>query len=64
MLQLFPIVTTTPSREHGTRRVSIRIPVKIKKVWELFLHYTDGIVKIIGFLEGRNPVQPECEQKD
>ena len=37
---------------------------KMKKVWELFLHYTDRIVKIIGFLEGRDPVQPEYEQID
>ena len=36
----------------------------MKKVWELYLHYADRIVKMIGFLEERNPVQPECEQKE
>ena len=31
------------------------------------MHYANmanRIVNMIAFLEGRNPVQPECEQKD
>ena len=34
------------------RRVNEYPGEKMKKVWELFLHYADRIVKMIGYMEG------------